>query len=57
MDFKASTFYTIEPKMSQRNTFSPHLPLKENPKLNLNGILPPFEVGGQDGAILEEAIW
>jgi len=38
--------FTMELKMNQRNKFSPHLPLNENPKLNFNGILPPFEAEG-----------
>lgn len=32
MDSKASTFYTMELQMKQKNTFSPHLPLNENQK-------------------------
>jgi hypothetical protein len=31
------------------NTFAPHLPLDENQKYDLNGILPPFEIEGRDG--------
>jgi ribosomal-protein-alanine N-acetyltransferase len=57
MDFKASTFYTMELEINQKNTFSSHLPLDENPKLNFNGILPPFETEGQDGAIWDEIMW
>ncbi|PLX48245.1 MAG: hypothetical protein C0611_10755 [Desulfobacteraceae bacterium] len=57
MDSKAFTFYTMELQMNQRNTFSLHLPLNENPKHNFNGILPPFEAEGQDGAIWDERLW
>jgi [ribosomal protein S18]-alanine N-acetyltransferase len=57
MDSKASTFYTMELQMNKRNTVAPHSPLSENPKHNLNGILPPFEVEGRDGATWDERLW
>jgi [ribosomal protein S18]-alanine N-acetyltransferase len=57
MDSKASTFFTMKLQMRKKNTFAPHPPLNENPKLNLNGILPPFETEGRDGAIWDEMLW
>ncbi|MCW9066795.1 MAG: GNAT family N-acetyltransferase [Ignavibacteriaceae bacterium] len=57
MDTRAYTFYTMELQMNKRNTFTPHSPLNENPKHNLNGILPPFEIGGRDGATWDEMMW
>lgn len=57
MDSKASTFFTMELQMNKKNTFAPHLPLNENPKHNLNGILPPFEAEGQDGVTWDEMMW
>jgi hypothetical protein len=57
MDSKASTFYTMALQMNKRNTFAPHSPLVENPKHNLNGILPPFKIEGRDGAIRDEMMW
>jgi len=47
MDSKASTFYAMELQMNKRNTFALRSPLIENPKHNLNGILPPFEIEGR----------
>lgn len=57
MDSKAATFYTMELQMNKRNTLAPHSPLNENPKRNLNGILPPFETEGRDGATWDEMLW
>ncbi len=57
MDSRASTFFTMELQMNKRNTSAPHTPLNENPKHNLNGILPPFEAEGRDGAIWNEVMW
>jgi ribosomal-protein-alanine N-acetyltransferase len=57
MDSKASTFYTMELQMNKRNTFAPHSPLNENPKHNINGILPPFDIEGRDGATWDEMLW
>jgi len=44
-------------RSNKRNTFAPHSPLNENPKHNINGILPPFEDEGRDGAIRDEMMW
>ena len=38
------------------NTFAPHLPLDENQKYDLNGILPPFEIEGRDGVTWDEML-
>jgi hypothetical protein len=57
MDYSASIFFTMELQTIKQNTFAPHPPLDENPKLNLNGILPPFETEGRDGAIWDEMMW
>jgi ribosomal-protein-alanine N-acetyltransferase len=46
MDSQASTFFTMELQMNKKNTFAPHSPLNENPKHNLNAILPPFDIEG-----------
>jgi [ribosomal protein S18]-alanine N-acetyltransferase len=57
MDSKVSTFFTMELQVNKRNTFALHSPLNENPKLNSNGILPPFETEGRDGANWDERLW
>jgi ribosomal-protein-alanine N-acetyltransferase len=57
MDSEAATFFTMKLQMRKKNTFAPHPPLNENSKLNLNGILPPFETEGRDGAIWDEILW
>ncbi len=57
MDSKAPTFFTMELQMNKKNTFAPHLPLSEDPKHNLNGILPPFEAEGRDGVTWDEMLW
>jgi transcriptional regulator with GAF, ATPase, and Fis domain len=54
MDSEAPTFLTMKLQMRKKNTFAPHPPLTENPKLNLNGILPPFKAEGRDGVTWDE---
>ncbi|NQT69000.1 MAG: GNAT family N-acetyltransferase [Desulfobacteraceae bacterium] len=57
MDSKASIFYTMELQMNQKNTFSPHLSLNDNLKHQVNAILPPFVIEGQDGVTWDEMLW
>jgi hypothetical protein len=47
----------MELQMNQKNTFSPHLPLNETLKHQVNAILPPFIIEGQDGATWDEMLW
>jgi PAS domain S-box-containing protein len=53
-DSKAFALFTMKLKMNEKNTFALRSPLVENPKHNLNGILPPFKIEGRDGGPLDE---
>ena len=57
MDPKVSTFFTMELQMNKKNTLALRSPLVENPKHNLNAILPPFEIEGRDGGAWDEILW
>jgi hypothetical protein len=57
MDPKVSTFFTMELQMNNKNTLALRSPLVENPKHNLNAILPPFEIEGRDGGYWDEILW
>ena len=57
MDPKVSTFFTMELQMNKKNTLALRSPLVENPKHNLNGILPPFEIEGRDGGAWDGILW
>ena len=56
-DSKAFALFTMKLRMNEKNTFALRSPLVENPKHNLNGILPPFEIEGRDGGIWDEMMW
>lgn len=57
MDSRASAFFTMELQMKKKKISAPHSPLKENPKRNLNGILPPFKVEGRYGVTCDGMPW
>jgi len=54
---RAYTFITTEKQIGKKDSFVPHSPLNENPKHNLNGILPPFKAEGRDGVPWDEMLW